>query len=281
MPSIRSLIYNTSRDLGTVESWLSLSPERVITRQINKTLMGVPLGLKIGIALAKPGIRNLVKKLERRKEVQVWRIYDSVKLATDVIYKKAILNTPIQTGNLVKSIRYTYGHPIDHPDWLEGHVVWTAPYGLFVEHGTRRTITPKESRVLAFRSYVKTRIGVSKNVEAVPIVKSGGMVFTGQVKGQKAQHFARNTLRQVTRKIVRMIHRAARPRTVEPKVVGKVPSLPVITKLRTGLYATGRFIGNINPWVRLAPGKWPERRYQRVIGRRITQRLSIRRRIRR
>jgi HK97 gp10 family phage protein len=143
--------------------------------------------MSIDVRLVVDGDADLAKKL-RFKQAQVAQLLkEAVEDIAAHAESEAKKRAPRQTGNLFKNIKATRASKGASGGFeATMGVRRTAPYGVFVEHGTgiyaqgasafgRGVIKPKTGNVLAFKVKGKT-------------------VFAQYVKGQKAQHYFRDAI---------------------------------------------------------------------------------------
>jgi len=302
MPSFSGFLYHTSSQLGNINAKLSVlvgQPEILANRLITRTLMRMPWQAKITMAMYRPSVTKALRELRKRKEVQVWRVFNAVAKSATIFARKAQEKAPKRTGFLANSIVPIAGYLRENPNWFEGQAVCTAPYAIYVEQGTKRwhrRIYPRRAKALLFEPVVGQRIGYhvikrGKNAGKLKIKRgqkiyagdpgigeSYGPIFRKWVSGQKGQFFMKKAFNAVKKNIYNRIMFAAKPRIVEDAIVGHVPALPFISATRHRMTRTARFIRNVMPIAKVSPKGFAQRYARRYWTRRVVSKLIIRRR---
>lgn len=131
---------------------------------------------------------NFFRKLESFPEEVNRLVRDAVNDLAIAIESEARGRAPHRTGNLIRNISHDAARPLE-PGHVEAQVGLRkqAPYGIWVHEGTgifgryHRRITPTTGNFLAFRT------------------RSGRIIFTKSVLGQRAQPFFREAFEIVTK----------------------------------------------------------------------------------
>ena len=301
MPNISGAFYSLSSRLGNVNATLSAmtgQPQILANRVMTRAFMGMPAVGVIAISILKPKIAEILKALGKRKEIQLWRVFNAVAESAIIFTTKAQQKAPKHTGALVNSIVPAAGYERFNSSIYKGQAICRVPYAIYVEQGTKRwhkKIYPKTAKALVFMPVVAQRIGFrkiekGKRAGQVAVTKGqkhyagdsgigagSGPIFRKWVSGQTAQPFMRKAFNAAKKQVFNKVIKAAKPRTVEKGIAGKVPAFPIITPVRHKLTQTGRLIRNINPWVNLSVSGAASRYGRRWWTRKFVSKLVVRR----